>query len=102
MTMRITIFNEQAIREALHETVDERTQIAHEIVAEGRAVAKVRTGEYRGGMAVETAGDQVSVVDNDPEAFWKEYGTSDTPAHAALTNAARKHGRYTGYQPKGP
>ena len=39
-------------------------------------------------------------IDTDPESVYKEYGTSDTPAHAVLTNAARKRGRYRGWSPR--
>ncbi|WHT21019.1 HK97 gp10 family phage protein [Crossiella sp. CA-258035] len=99
MAARITIFNAQAIREAVQATVDERTQVANEIAAEARAAAPVLTGEYRNGIGVEVSGTTVQVVDNDPTSGFKEYGTSDTPAHAVLTDAARRRGRYSGIQP---
>lgn len=101
MAARVTIYNEQAIREAYRLSTPKRTEIANEIAGDARADAPVRTGEYRAGIEVEVDGDQVMVVDNDDEAFYKEYGTEDTPAHAALTDAARKHGKYTGFQPGG-
>ncbi|MCA1185708.1 hypothetical protein LCD36_04480 [Saccharopolyspora sp. 6T] len=51
-------------------------------------------------MTVEVDGDEVRMVDTDPEAVYKEYGTNDTPAHAVLTDAARKRGRYRGWNPR--
>lgn len=101
MATRVTIYNDQAIREAYRLSTEKRAQIAHQIAADARADAPVRTGEFRAGIGVEVNGDQVMVVDNDPEAFYKEYGTSDTPAHATLTDAARAYGKYSGFQPKG-
>ncbi len=101
MAARVTIFPAQAVREAYRLSTEKRAQIAHQIAGDARAAAPVRTGEYRGGIGVEVDGDQVMVVDNDPEAFYKEYGTSDTPAHASLTDAARQYGKYSGFQPKG-
>jgi hypothetical protein len=98
--VRVTAYVDQAIREAYRLSTPERAHIAHEVAAEGRADAPVRSGQYRDGIGVEVNGDTVMVVDNDPEAFYKEYGTEDTPAHAALTDAARRHGRYSGYQPR--
>lgn len=99
--IRITVFPDQAIREARHLSTEGRTEIAEQIVSDARSVAPVQTGEYQTGMAVEVDGDTVAAVDNDPEAGFKEYGTVDTPAHATLTNAARRHGKYSGVQPKG-
>lgn len=100
MPARITIFNEAAIRQAIRTTVDARTQIANEAAADARSTAAVLTGDYRDGIGVEVDGERVHIVDNDPDSIHKEYGTSDTPAHAALTDAARKRGRYTGMQPR--
>ncbi|WP_344677420.1 HK97 gp10 family phage protein [Saccharopolyspora taberi] len=81
-------------------STDERARIAREAAAEARADAPVRTGEYRSGIGVEVSGDEVRIVDTDPESIYKEYGTSDTPAHAVLTDAARKRGRYRGWNPQ--
>jgi hypothetical protein len=36
----------------------------------------------------------VFLVDNDPLAFMKEFGTIDTPAHAILSDASRILGQY--------
>lgn len=101
MAVRVTVFAAQAAAEAVRESLPERVTVANEIVAEARAAAPVRTGEYRDGIHVQQDGDRVSAVDDDPEAIYKEYGTSDTPAHAVLTEAAMRHGKYTGWQPRG-
>lgn len=99
--VRITVYDAVVRREARRLSTPERVEVAENIVSDARAVAPVRTGEYQTGMQVEVDGDNVSAVDNDPESGWKEYGTADTPAHATLTNAARRYGKYTGVQPKG-
>lgn len=98
---KVTVFPEQAIAEARQLSTEDRVTIAHEAAGEAAADAAVLTGAYRDGIHVEVNGDEVSIVDDDPDAFYKEYGTSDTPAHAALTNAAKNYGKYSGYQPKG-
>lgn len=97
---RITVYGAQAIQEAYHLSTPARVHIAQEAAALARGTAAVLTGAYRGGIGVEVAGDVVRLVDTDPDAGYKEYGTSDTPAHAALTNAARQFGRYSGYRPR--
>jgi hypothetical protein len=99
MSARVTLFAEQARREAARISTEERVQVAEQIAAEATAAAPVLTGAYRNGIEVQVSGGQVSVVDMDPEAGFKEYGTSDTPAHAVLTDAARRHGKYSGIQP---
>lgn len=101
MGARVTVFAAVAIAEAARISTAERAQIAHEIAAEAQADAPVRSGAYRNGIEVQVDGDRVSVVDMDPESVYKEYGTSDTPAHASLTEAAMNHGRYSGWQPRG-
>lgn len=95
------VFARQAIAEAYRLSTPKRVQIAEEIVSEARAAAPVQTGEYRDGIHSEVDGDRVAAVDDDPESIYKEFGTSTTPAHAVLTDAARKHGRYSGWQPRG-
>lgn len=99
MTIRITLYPEVLQREARRLSTEDRVEIAHEIAGEAVADAPVLTGHYRDGIQVEDDGERVAVVDNDPDSFYKEYGTSDTPAHATLTDAARRHGKYTGMQP---
>lgn len=99
--VRITIYDAEVERLVREVTTEDRAQIAHQAAGDARNAAPVVTGEYRGGIGVEVDGDTVRIVDNDPEAGFKEYGTSDTPAHAVLTDAARKYGRYSGIQPRG-
>lgn len=99
MAVRITIYDDVLKREAYRTTVGQRTDIAQEIANESIATAPVLHGDYRGGIGVEVSGDVVTVRDTDPDAFYKEYGTVDTEAHATLTDAARKRGKYTGLQP---
>lgn len=98
---RVTVFDDQARREARRISLDDRVEIARQAAGDARASAPVYTGEYRDGIDVSVQGDRVFIVDDDEEAIFKEYGTSDTPAHAALTDAARQHGRYSGWKPRG-
>lgn len=101
MAVRVTVYAGQAIAEARVISGPERVKIANEAAGIARANAPVLTGAYRGGIGVEGGGARVAIVDTDPDAVYKEYGTSDTPAHMALTNAARQFGRYTGWQARG-
>jgi hypothetical protein len=101
MGARVTVFAAIANAQATRFSTPERVQIAHEVAAEAQADAPVRSGAYRNGIEVQVEGEHVSVVDMDPDAVYKEYGTSDTPAHASLTEAAMNHGRYSGWQPRG-
>jgi hypothetical protein len=96
---RVTIYP-SALADAYRLSTPERVRVAEEIAAEARGNAPVRTGEYRDGIGTQVSGDRVFVTDEDPEAGYKEYGTLDTPAHAVLTDAASKRGRYSGYQPR--
>lgn len=96
----VNVYEEQALAAARAISTPERVSIAEDIASDARADAPVRTGEYRNGIGVQVDGDEVRVVDTDPESVYKEYGTSDTPAHAVLTDAARQHGRYTGWNPR--
>lgn len=98
--MRVTIFAEAARRGAYRISTPQRVEIAHEAANDARGSAAVLTGAYRSGIGVQVDGDHVAIVDEDPDAIHKEYGTADTPAHAALTDAARRHGKYTGMTPR--
>lgn len=100
MSYRVTVYAAEAVREARALSKTERVKIAQAAAADARSAAPVQTGEYRDGIGVDQSGDQVAIVDTDPEAFYKEYGTSDTPAHATLTNAARQYGKYSGMRPR--
>lgn len=97
----VTVFPTEAIREARKLSTEERVEIAEQIAADARATAPVLTGAFQSGIDVEVSGDTVQVVNNDPTAGFKEYGTGDTPAHATMTNAARRYGKYSGVTPKG-
>ncbi|MEJ6019874.1 hypothetical protein [Corynebacterium sp. H113] len=97
---KLTLFQQELRRETRQESTKKRRDIAGKIAADARSSAPVVTGAYRGGIGVEEDGDTVMVVDNDPDAIHKEYGTSDTPAHAALTNAAMAYGKYSGMRPR--
>jgi hypothetical protein len=101
MGVRVTIYAGQAIAEARKLSTEDRARIAEEIEIEARSAAPVVTGAYRDGIHVEVDGTDVRVVDDDPTAGFKEYGTSTHAAHATLTDAARKHGKYTGMKPRG-
>lgn len=97
--VRITVFDAEAIRQAVELSTEDRVQIADEIADESRAAAHVDTGEYQSGIGVEVDGTRVAVVNSDETAGFKEYGTSDTAPQATMTNAARQHGKYSGIQP---
>lgn len=99
--VRVTVYPAQAIAEARVAVFDQLVEIAGQVEQVARGSAPVETGEFRNGFGVESGGTRVAVVNTDPEAIYKEYGTSDTPAHATLTNAARQFGKYTGMQPRG-
>ncbi|NKS17315.1 HK97 gp10 family phage protein [Rhodococcus hoagii] len=101
MAARVRVFRDVAAREARRISTSDRRKLAGQIANEARAAAPVLTGDYRDGIGVEVQGDRVFVVDDDPDAVFKEYGTSDTPAHAAMTDAARQYGKYSGWRPRG-
>lgn len=93
----MTVFPAVLVRQARHISTPDRVEVAKAVVATHRGNAPVVTGAYRDGAAVVQSGDDVSVVNRDPDAVFKEYGTEDTPVHATMTNAARQYGRYTGW-----
>ena len=93
----MTVYQGVVAAQARRISTPDRAEIARQIVDVHRGSAPVVTGAYRDGATVVTSGDDVSVVNRDPAAVYKEYGTSDTPAHATMTNAARRFGRYTGW-----
>lgn len=100
MTARLTVFADAIPALLKQQTLAERVDLAEQIADEARAAAPVVSGAYRGGIGVDVAGTEVRVVDDDDRAVFKEYGTNDTPAHAALTQAAMNHGVYRGWQPR--
>ncbi|MFT4127293.1 MAG: HK97 gp10 family phage protein [Gordonia sp. (in: high G+C Gram-positive bacteria)] len=78
-------------------SAEDRAQVAQQAADEARSEAPVLTGDYRDGMSVVVDGPSVTIVDDDPDAMYKEYGTSKTPAHMTLTTAAARYGRYRGW-----
>lgn len=96
MAVRVFVYSAQARQAALEISTAKRLEIADQAAGIARSSAPVLTGEYQSGVGVRAGGTDVVLVDDDPEAGYKEYGTSDTPPHMTLTNAARQFGRYFG------
>lgn len=94
------VFHGLVTQQARRLSASARVEIANAIVADHRGTAPVDSGEYRDGATVVQRGDEVAVFNRDPESVYKELGTSDTPAHATMINAARKYGRYSGWSPR--
>lgn len=97
---RLTIYHDRLPGLVRKQSVADRREIANQIAGDARSSAPWLTGAYSTGIGVEVDGDTVRVVDNDPDAIHKEYGTSDTPAHASVTNAAMAYGKYSGMKPR--
>jgi hypothetical protein len=100
VSARVTVDHAAVRRLARKLSQVDRERIAAEVAADAKSNAPRLTGAYAGGIEVQTQGDRVFVVDNDENAVYKEFGTVDTPAHATLTDAARKRGKYSGWKPK--
>ncbi|TKJ25221.1 HK97 gp10 family phage protein [Blastococcus sp. CCUG 61487] len=96
----MTIYRGLVEQQARRFSTPGRVEIAKAIVADHRGSAPVDSGEYRDGATVTTRGDDVAVFNRDSTSVYKELGTSDTPAHATMINAARKYGRYSGWMPR--
>lgn len=96
----MTVYAARVDEQARQLSTPARVEIAHQIVGVHRGSAPVDSGNYRDGATVTIYGDEVAVVNRDPDAKYKEYGTEDTPPHATMTNAARQFGRYTGWGPR--
>lgn len=94
------VYQGRVTKQARRLSTPDRADIAELIVDAHRGSAPVVTGAYRDGAASVRAGDYVAVVNRDPDSKYKEYGTDDTPAHATMTNAARRYGRYVGWGPR--
>ncbi|GAC59341.1 MULTISPECIES: hypothetical protein [Gordonia] len=101
VSLRSRVFAKAAIAQANATSVEQRAQVAHRAASDARAEAPVLTGEYRDGITVIVEGEDVTLSDTDETAIHKEYGTSDTPAHATLINAASRYGTYYGARPRG-
>jgi HK97 gp10 family phage protein len=97
---RVTVFPAQAIAEARAACGDGLFEIAGQIADDARSSAPVETGEFQSSISAQRSGNRASVIADDDRAIYIEYGTSDTPAHATMTNAARKFGKYTGMTPR--
>lgn len=97
VSVRTQVYRSQAVQDAYDSSTEDRAKIAHEAGDDARSTAPVWTGAYRSGISVEVDGSHVKLVDNDPDAIYKEYGTSSTPAHMTLTAAASRYGRYSGW-----
>lgn len=100
MSARLTIFDEVAVMEARKISRPDLIKVAGRISSDARGFAPRLTGRYAGSFSVDTS-DGVRVRSLDDTAIHKEYGTSKTPAHAALTEAAMRYGKYTGTRPRG-
>lgn len=85
-------------KDVLKASTQGRSQSARAAAAEARARAPVVSGAYRNGIRVQVnqGTGEVDLVDVDPLAVIKEYGTIDTPAHMTLSNAARRQGNLKG------
>jgi hypothetical protein len=101
VAVRVTVYSEQLRKEAMENSLPGRKDVAEQVVDRFRSTAPIKSGEYRSGASVTVDGSRVFVENSDPEAFYKEYGTSKTRAHSAMVNAARQFGKYTGFQPRG-
>lgn len=97
MTVRINIYDGEAIAAAIEETVRGRAEIAQDIADEAQSAAAVETGEFKSSFYVDQVGTDVRVGNSDPAAAHIILGTSDTPPHAEIIAAARARGRYTGF-----
>lgn len=99
-TARLTIYPRGSVAEARELAWDRLVEIGGLVASEASAGAPRLTGRYAASFSVETS-EGVRVVSSDDTAIHKEYGTSRTPAHASLTSAAMRHGRYSGTRPRG-
>lgn len=97
---KVTVFDDVARQEARQIARPDLVSIAGKIAGDASGFAPRRTGRYAGSFSVETS-NGVRVVSSDNTAIHKEYGTSDTPAHASLTEAAMRYGKYKGTRPRG-
>lgn len=95
----LTIYHDIAERRAKTISRPELIKIAGKVAGEASGGAPRLTGKYAGSFAVDTSRG-VRVVSADNTALHKEYGTSTTPAHAALTQAAMRYGQYRGTRPR--
>jgi hypothetical protein len=90
----ITLFPGELARELAEKAKPQIVERAKQAAAKARSEAPVVSGAYRDGIGVVVEGDDVYLVDTDPLAAIKEYGTADTPPHSVLTNAGASIGKY--------
>lgn len=95
----VIIWYPNAADEIIAASTEQRIAIAERIVDDAQLHAPVRTGAFRDGLHVEISGDEVDIVDDDPAAFFIEYGTLDTPPAGVITEAAENEGEYHGKRP---
>lgn len=100
MSAKLTIFDQVARLEAFRISRPDLIKIAGRISSDATGFAPRLTGRYAGSFTVDTS-EGVRVRSSDDTAIHKEYGTSKTPAHAALTEAAMRYGKYSGTRPRG-
>lgn len=101
MGARVTVYLDQAMREAYRLSTPKRVRIAHEMVAIAQPQAAVQTGMWRSSYSVQVDGERVFAVNDDPAAAYIMFGTVDTPPHMELVRAGQQFGRYSGWQPGG-
>lgn len=97
---RLTVYHKVAQEKAKELSRPDLVKVAGNIAGDASGFAPRRTGRYASSFSVDTS-EGVRVVSSDTTSIHKEYGTSDTPAHAALTEAAMRHGKYSGTRPRG-
>ncbi|OZF47570.1 HK97 gp10 family phage protein [Rhodococcus sp. 14-2470-1a] len=100
MAARLTVYPAQVRQQVTDTTLDDRVDIAKLIVAEAQPVAPVDTGYFQSQFDVETEGSRVFAVNSADDASYIEFGTLDTPPAAVMTDAARNHGKYSGWVPR--
>lgn len=101
MAARVTVYVQQAMREAYRLSTPRRVQIAHQMVGIARPQAAVETGLWQSSYSVQVDGDRVFAINTDPAAAYIAFGTTDTPPHMELVRAGQQFGRYSGWQPRG-
>jgi hypothetical protein len=100
MSARLTVYPGQVRQQVTETTFDDRVDIAQAIIDEAQPVAPVDTGYFQSQFGVETEGRRVFAVNSADDASYIEYGTLDTPPAAVMTDAARSHGKYSGWTPR--
>ena len=92
--IRLTIYEAQVRSQATRASLPGRLDLAYEVALEAIDRAPVVSGAFRDGIDVAQEDGDVFIVDNDPIAFMKEYGTVDTEPIYLLTAAAEVLAKY--------